>query len=144
MDMKERYFYSEKERGFFLFSLKEAYVKSPGGWPSDVKEITEELYSSLLAGQEMGQEIITGDNGLPELSKSGPNYIKDAELKKNRLMQIATNAIAPLQDAFELGIATDEEAALLLAWKNYRVLINRVRAEDAPNILWPEVPQDVA
>ncbi|EDW2762591.1 tail fiber assembly protein [Salmonella enterica subsp. enterica] len=142
--MKERYFYSQQEWGFFLLSLKEAYAKSSEGWPSDAKEITEELYSSLLAGQEAGQVIITGDNGLPELSKSKPDFIREAELKKSRLMQIATDAIAPLQDAVVLDIATEEETALLLAWKKYRVLINRIKPEDAPDIDWPEVPGDVA
>lgn len=58
-------------------------------------------------------------------------------------MQIATDAIAPLQDAVDLGIATEAEAALLLAWKKYRVLLNRINPEDAPDINWPEVP-DVA
>ncbi|EHH6603082.1 tail fiber assembly protein [Escherichia coli] len=33
---------------------------------------------------------------------------------------------APLLDAVELGIATDEETSLLAAWKKYRVLLNRV------------------
>lgn len=142
--MKERYFYSPGERGFFPYSLKEIYENSQTGWPPDATEISEELYSSLLAGQEAGQEIITGDNGLPELSKSGPDFIREAELKKSRLMQIATDAIAPLQDAVDLGIATEAEEALLLAWKKYRVLLNRINPEDAPDINWPEVPGDVA
>ncbi|KKB22881.1 tail fiber assembly protein, partial [Escherichia coli] len=34
--------------------------------------------------------------------------------------------IAPLQDAVDLDIATEEEASLLAAWKTYRVLLNRV------------------
>ncbi|OKP26694.1 tail fiber assembly protein [Serratia fonticola] len=30
---------------------------------------------------------------------------------------------------------------LWLAWKHYRVLINRVDAEAAPDIDWPPVPE---
>ncbi|MTD72748.1 phage tail protein [Escherichia coli] len=47
---------------------------------------------------------------------------------------------APLQDAVDLEIATEEEASLLAAWKKYRVLLNRVDTSVAPDIEWPAVP----
>ncbi|MBB7444214.1 tail fiber assembly protein, partial [Escherichia coli] len=39
-----------------------------------------------------------------------------------------------------LQIATEEEKALLAAWKTYRVLLNRVDTSTAPDIEWPAVP----
>ncbi|CAM6643993.1 phage tail protein [Escherichia coli] len=48
--------------------------------------------------------------------------------------------IAPLQDAVDLDIATEEETSLLAAWKTYRVLLNRVDISVAPDIEWPAVP----
>ncbi|MEX0575228.1 tail fiber assembly protein [Enterobacter cloacae subsp. cloacae] len=48
--------------------------------------------------------------------------------------------MTPLEDAVELGIATDEEAATLLLWKRYRVLLNRLDLSKAPDIQWPERP----
>ena len=48
--------------------------------------------------------------------------------------------IAPLQDAVDLEIATEEETSLLEAWKKYRVLLNRVDTSTAPDIEWPEEP----
>ncbi|MCY6826315.1 tail fiber assembly protein, partial [Escherichia coli] len=44
--------------------------------------------------------------------------------------------IAPLQDAADLEIATEEEISLLEAWKKYRVLLNRVDTSVAPDIEW--------
>ena len=44
--------------------------------------------------------------------------------------------IAPLQDAVDLEIAT-EENSLLEARKKYRVLLNRVNTTTAPDIEWP-------
>lgn len=38
----------------------------------------------------------------------------------------AALAIAPLQDAVDLGDATADDAALLIKWKQYRVAVNRV------------------
>ncbi|EJH8726403.1 tail fiber assembly protein, partial [Cronobacter sakazakii] len=56
----------------------------------------------------------------------------------------ATQAIAPLQDAVELEMASEGEVAQLAAWKKYRVLLNRVDTTTAPDIAWPEMPGDVA
>ena len=53
---------------------------------------------------------------------------------------IATSAIAPLQDAVDLDMATEDEATALNEWKKYRVMLNRVKPEDAPDITWPELP----
>ncbi|MGC4597469.1 tail fiber assembly protein, partial [Escherichia coli] len=50
--------------------------------------------------------------------------IREAEETKNNLMQVASEHIAPLQDAADLEIATEEEISLLEAWKKYRVLLN--------------------
>lgn len=52
--------------------------------------------------------------------------IREAEEIKNSLMQVASEHIAPLQDAVDLEIATEEERSLLEAWNKYRVLLNRV------------------
>ncbi len=66
--------------------------------------------------------------------------IREAEETKNSLMQVASEHIAPLQDAVDLEIATEEETSLLEAWKKYRVLLNRVNTTTAPDIEWPTVP----
>ncbi|HAL9962809.1 TPA: tail fiber assembly protein [Escherichia coli] len=48
--------------------------------------------------------------------------------------------IAPLQDAVDLEIATEEERSLLEAWNKYRVLLNRVDTSTVPDIEWPANP----
>lgn len=68
-------------------------------------------------------------------------HIREAEGARTGLMQKATNIIAPLQDAVDLDMATDEEKAQLLAWKKYRVLLNRVDINTAPDINWPAPPE---
>ncbi|WP_112897481.1 tail fiber assembly protein [Escherichia coli] len=67
--------------------------------------------------------------------------IRKAEETKNSLMQMASEHIAPLQDAVDLDIATEEEASLLTAWKTYRVLLNRVDTAVAADVEWPVAPQ---
>jgi hypothetical protein len=58
---------------------------------------------------------------------------------RNRLLDGATKAIAPLQDAVDLGIATAAEATLLTAWKQFRVAANRVDVTLADPV-WPTPP----
>lgn len=76
---------------------------------------------------------------LPELSHE--ELVSEAEAKKQSLLSEATDAIAPLQDAVDLDMATDEESALLKEWKKYRVLLSRVDTSTAPDVEWPQKPQ---
>ncbi|MFV7476904.1 tail fiber assembly protein [Enterobacter pseudoroggenkampii] len=66
--------------------------------------------------------------------------IQQAKTRKSELLVEASDIIAPLQDASDLGIVTDEEAASLLLWKRYRVMLNRLDLSTAPAIDWPERP----
>ncbi|ECT6228250.1 phage tail protein [Salmonella enterica subsp. enterica serovar Typhimurium var. 5-] len=67
--------------------------------------------------------------------------LRQAEETKSRLLQMASEKIAPLQDAVDLDEATDKEKASLLAWKKYRVLVNRVDTSTATKIDWPKKPE---
>lgn len=63
-----------------------------------------------------------------------------ADRQRAALFAEVTIAIAPLQDAHDLGIATDEETTQLNAWKRYRVQLNRIDIAKAPEIEWPDMP----
>ncbi|APG50421.1 TPA: tail fiber assembly protein [Providencia stuartii] len=66
--------------------------------------------------------------------------IEQAEQEKSQRLDEANNMLTYLQDSIDTGLATDEEAAALQAWKKYRVLLNRIDTSLAPNIEWPEKP----
>jgi hypothetical protein len=72
--------------------------------------------------------------------KPSPEEIRTANAtQRDRLLSMATLAIAPLQDATDLDDATAAEAALLKKWKQFRVAVNRVDlAMEAPQ--WPSPP----
>ena len=63
--------------------------------------------------------------------------LEQAEAERSRRRVIADGEIEWRQDAVDAGIATDEEAADLAAWRKYRVLLMRV---DPANPVWPEMP----
>lgn len=51
----------------------------------------------------------------------------------------AALAIAPLQDAVDLDLATESESAKLKKWKLYRVEVNRVDLS-IQSVAWPSPP----
>lgn len=73
--------------------------------------------------------------------EANQNEIKSANLSKKRsLLDEASQKISILQDAVDLDMATDDEAAALPLWKKYRVLLSRVDAETSEEVKFPEKP----
>lgn len=66
--------------------------------------------------------------------------IAEADNKKALRLSEANGTITYLQDAVDVGLATEDETAALLEWKKYRVLLNRVDTSTAPDIVWPVKP----
>lgn len=84
------------------------------------QEITAEVKAEVAAEQHLAQVV--------------------AETASRRAM--ADSAIAPLQDAVDIGETTEADTALLTAWKRYRVAL--IRVPDQPGypdeITWPAPP----
>lgn len=137
------YFYSPEQNVFLAAELEDDY-RAAGTWPDDAIRVSDEIYDEMIQGQVDGKIITHDDNGQPTLIDPPPpshdELVADAENKKERLLRWASEMIAPLQDAVDLGIATDAEAKALKASKKYRVLLNRVDTSKAPDIKWPEKP----
>ncbi|EAR2624612.1 tail fiber assembly protein [Salmonella enterica] len=68
--------------------------------------------------------------------------IAEATATKTALIKGAAAKIEPLQDAVELDMATEEEKSRYDAWRKYRVLLTRVDTSLAPDINWPDPPED--
>lgn len=58
----------------------------------------------------------------------------------NMLYEQATRIINPLQDAVDVGDATEEEVSKLAVWKAYRAKLGRVDTNLAPDIALPGRP----
>jgi len=113
--------------------------------PDDAIDITEQAWADLLAGQAKGKLIVCGVDLRPCLTEqplpTADELISQAEDKRSRLRAEADTIIQPLQDANDLGIATDDEASQLIAWKKYRIMLMRVSTHESENIIWPIRPE---
>jgi hypothetical protein len=137
--MDNKIYYSACNNGFYFEEDKAAFIDGTG-WPEDAKEISQRWYNYLLTGQAAGKLITPDKYGLPVLVAPVVDYVGAAETEKSQRLAEATTKIAPLQDAVDLGIATDDEVAQLNAWKTYRVEVNRIDTSTAPDITWPVPP----
>lgn len=136
------YVWSASNNAFFPIGDLSIYVEA--GWNlSDAIDVDDAVYDEFknsVAGKIRG----IGDDGMPCWMNVPPptrdELIAAAESRKSELLAAAGAAIAPLQDAADLDIATDDEAALYTEWRKYRVLLNRVDTSTAPAITWPTQP----
>ncbi|WP_387466796.1 tail fiber assembly protein [Photorhabdus sp. RM323S] len=139
------YYYSAKNNAFYPIELKQSYI-DVGSFPDDVIEVSESVFIEFVGNTPpKGKCRIADKNGLPAWGDIPPmtqeQLAQQAEAQKQRLMSKANKQLAPLQDAVDLNIATEAEKAALLAWKEHRVMLNRIDISHAPDIEWPEQPK---
>ncbi|EPH0541250.1 tail fiber assembly protein [Serratia marcescens] len=123
-------------------TLEDGSVRPFTAMPID--PLGAELYKKAKRGS-YGKVLISPNadyqwDGIKWIAPSKEALIAATEVEKTSLMAAAETAIAPLERAVRLGIATNGEQALLTAWETYSVLLSRVNPSDAPDIEWPAVP----
>ncbi|EIU8459523.1 tail fiber assembly protein [Salmonella enterica] len=124
----------EDHRGETVYDTttgNQVYISDPGPLPENVTSVSPDGEYQKWDGKAWVKD--------EEAEKAA--QLRQAEETKNNLLKMATEKIAPLQDAVDLGEATDDEKARLLAWKKYRVQVNRVDTSTAPKIDWPKKPE---
>lgn len=117
----------------------------PANWagdkPNDLIPVSDDVVKTYSSISPVGKVRGSGEDGLPIWIDDPNEFTKEnAELMKSALMNGANSALAPLQDAVDLDMATDDEKTALAAWKKYRVLLMRVDTSKAPAIEWPMKP----
>lgn len=115
----EKWSLVEDHRGKIVYDIqtgKATTIDQLGKLPDDVVSVAPEGHFVKWDGAKWVHDTDAENEHLLML----------AEQEKINLLAVATSAIAPLQDAVDLDMATEVETALLLEWKKYRVLLNRV------------------
>ncbi|EFH8489284.1 tail fiber assembly protein [Escherichia coli] len=126
----EKWSLVEDHRGKIVYDIqtgKATTIDQLGKLPDDVVSVAPEGHFVKWDGAKWVHDTDAENEHLLML----------AEQEKINLLAVATSAIAPLQDAVDLDMATEVETALLLEWKKYRVLLNRV---DTSKPEWPTPP----
>ncbi|MEQ1977064.1 MULTISPECIES: tail fiber assembly protein [unclassified Xenorhabdus] len=140
------YFYSALRNSFYPAYMKKHYINS-GTFPDDALEVSEACFIEFaINSAPVNKYRVAGADGLPVWDNIPLPTMKQlqesVEKKKKDLMYQASNIIAPLQDAVDLDLATDEEKVALIEWRKYRVLLNRIDCSTTPDIVWPKQPKE--
>lgn len=142
--MTDTYLFCTKDNGFYPLALKADY-EDAGTWPESGKGVSAEVYAAFAPENAPEGKMRGSDKkgnpawvDIPPLTHE--EAVAAAEAKKQHLISEAAEAIAPLQYAVDLDMATPEEEALLKALKKYRVLLNRIDISTAQDIAWPVKP----
>ncbi|EAQ7896276.1 tail fiber assembly protein, partial [Salmonella enterica] len=104
----------EDHRGETVYDTttgNQMYISDPGPLPENVTSVSPDGEYQKWDGKAWVKD---------EAAETAAR-LREAEGTKNRLLQMAAEKIAPLQDAVDLEIATDDEKARLDEWKKYRV-----------------------
>ncbi len=95
-----------------------------------------------LHGQALFERANTGELG--EIAPYVPPPITEPQqlARRQALMEVASIAMTPLEDAEALGIISDTEREQLTAWRHHRVALYRLpQSEGWPVVVnWPEQP----
>ncbi|MCP1629608.1 hypothetical protein J2T25_002559 [Citrobacter amalonaticus] len=139
-------YYSAIYNAFYPEDLKDRY-KLSNTWPKDAKEVDLAVFEEFaLSIAPEGKIRAPNEKGLPSWREKPPRSIADTiyadEVKKASLIAEASKKIEPLQDAEDLQMATESESKMLLAWKKYRVMVNRITPDGVSPIEWPEEPTE--
>lgn len=136
-------FFSAGTLGFYPEEDQASYEEA-GSWPTDAKLLGDPLAAlywkvSAPPGKQLGANSAGEPVWVDPPDPSPEEVLITNSMERDRLLGIATLAIAPLQDALDLEDAKDEDIALLKSWKQYRVAVNRVLLNDQ-SPAWPEQP----
>ncbi|CZU93895.1 tail fiber assembly protein [Enterobacter hormaechei] len=129
-------YFSKSSNGFFLDSINE-------NMPADIVEISADLYNALMTGQQNGGKVIeSDDDGYPILVSPEVNHIAQAENQRAQLLATADDVTADWRVELMLGDISDEDKAKLSVWMEYKRKVKEVDTSLAPDIDWPEPPED--
>ncbi|HBL5002394.1 TPA: tail fiber assembly protein [Enterobacter cloacae] len=127
--------YLADHRGETVWNIRtgaEQQITVPGDYPAD----------TTIYPPSTPYDKWNGERWVTDEAAKAAAVIAEATATKEALIKSAAAKIDPLQDAVDLDMATDEEKSRYDAWRKYRVLLTRVDTSLAPDINWPNPPED--
>ena len=130
----QQWIYPKDLRGTIIYSTgtgAETTLQEVGDIPQG--------YTTLKPSSEF--DSWSGEKWVLDTEKQHQHDINVATSQKKQLLSEINEDIEYLQDAIDADIATDAEKSLFAALKKYRVLLNRIDVNQAPDIEWPIKPE---
>lgn len=101
-------------------------------------------YRMIGGESEVGDEEYFSETPIDivPLPPTKEEILESVNIERDRLLSIAAIRISPLQDAEDLGVATEADTSNIKLWKQYRISLNRVSEQIGypSDIQWPVSP----
>ncbi|ELY2489436.1 tail fiber assembly protein [Cronobacter sakazakii] len=130
-------YFSKSANGFFVGGINE-------DMPEDIVEVSEDMYASLMSGQQTEGKVITSDaDGYPVLSIPEVDHAEAAERQRAVLIAEANSYINERQwpSKLALGRLGESDKAEFNRWLDYLDQLEALSLSDAPDITWPDKPE---
>ena len=136
-----KYYYSTNPKGFFRDDMPQV-IADNGLTLAELVEIDENDYNNLFNPPD-GMYMVFDDDG-PRLEFiPAPDYVLIATQKRDALLAEMQAATYSLNMKLNLGrTLTDEEKVVLNAWLDYADALSALDLSTAPNITWPNKPNE--
>ncbi|MGL5728205.1 MAG: tail fiber assembly protein [Plesiomonas sp.] len=139
-------YFSKSLMGFIPDLWRRDGTYTDASWPSDAVLLTSiESGEYWKASPPEGKQLSATKDGRPCWADIPPPTHEDkmsqCSVMKASLQREAEDAIKPLERAKSLGIATQQELALLTEWEKYSVYLMRVDTSNPDQVVWPTKPQ---
>lgn len=85
-------------------------------------------------------DLWNGSDWATDVEAQHAAQAEEAEQQKASLLAEAQVKISFWQTELQLGLISDEDKALLIAWLKYMKIVQSIDASKAPGIEWPPVP----
>ena len=131
----DKWTYPTDYRGKTIYSTEtgaESTVKNIGDIPAG--------FTLLKPNSEF--DSWNGKKWVLDKDKQHQYEIAIAQSQKSQLLKEANNEISNFQDAVDSEIATEQQVEILKKWKKYRFELNQIDVNTAPDIDWPEKPNN--
>jgi hypothetical protein len=121
------YFYSPETKGFYNSDIH-------GSMPSDVFEISEEHYRTLLEGQSLGKTIVYKSRKLQLVDFVAPPLTWD-QIRQTRDSKLAASDWTQMPDT-QLSEESKED------WRTYRQVLRDITESfsEPDDVVWPMAP----
>lgn len=118
-------------------------------WDKDTRRAVNitflgELPPSLTFTPPTGEfDIWDGEAWVTDKTAQKNAAINDARNKKAHLLEDTLNRVKIWQTQLQLGSITDENKTRLIKWLDYYSQTEAINTDNAPDINWPEPPEDI-
>ncbi|AQV21315.1 MULTISPECIES: tail fiber assembly protein [Enterobacterales] len=141
------YFYSALNNAFYPDELRDVYEASRN-WPDDLIAVSDETFTEYSGMPPEGKTRGATEDGMPAWVDIPPlsheEEIAAAEAEKQYRIDQANEYINSKQwpGKAALGRLTDDEKAQYNEWLDYLDALESVDISSAPDINWPESPEE--